>query len=416
MNLSPTPTHEPTFYSFTSPSFTPSFQPMVSSSVSPSLSTYPTSSPSVSAAPFALFTYGESFYTDSDLDIQISVGLTVKRIAQTGSRVTYVDGVQSNISYHAMMDGAGMALLPDGGYAYISNSEVGNNGGGVYGLYFNKDGKITNYKALLTGTSRNCAGGISPWDTWISCEEVKGGQCWQVEPNMDSPNHDSPKVTLLGGTSGGRYESVAVDNTNQDKPIFFVTEDSSDGELRRFEADGNGWNALHVGGQTTYLQFLDGGRFQWTSSLSAGENSASSYYPKTEGITYHNNTLYFVSKVLKRLFILDLKDMTYTSEQTGSSHVGMGDFNSQPDQIIPNDMDKRKYIYFTEDGGNRPGIHVRDREGRYYTMVRAVPDGRYSGDETVGIAFSPDRKRFHFGFQDAGVLMEVTRDDGQPFN
>ena len=134
MNLSPTPTHEPTFYSFTSPSFTPSFQPMVSSSVSPSLSTYPTSSPSVSAAPFALFTYGESFYTDSDLDIQISVGLTVKRIAQTGSRVTYADGVQSNISYHAMMDGAGMALLPDGGYAYISNSEVGNNGGGVYGL------------------------------------------------------------------------------------------------------------------------------------------------------------------------------------------------------------------------------------------------------------------------------------------
>ena len=136
---------------------------------------------------------------------------------------------------------------------------------------------------------------------------------------MDSPNHDSPKVTLLGGTSGGSYESVAVDNTNQDKPIFFVTEDSSDGELRRFEADGNGWNALHVGGQTTYLQFLDGGRFQWTSSLSAGQDSASSYYPNTEGITYHNNTLYFVSKVLMRLFILDLKGMTYTSEQTGSS-------------------------------------------------------------------------------------------------
>jgi hypothetical protein len=49
-------------------------------------------------------------------------------------------------------------------------------------------------------------------------------------------------------------------------------------------------------------------------------------------------------------------------------------------------------------------------------MARGIPGGRYSGDETVGIAFSPDRKKFYFGFQDAGVLMEVTRDDGHKFN
>jgi secreted PhoX family phosphatase len=257
--------------------------------------------------------------------------------------------------------------------------------------------------------------GVSPWNTWVSCEETNIGQCWQVEPNPDSPNHNSPKVTLLGG-DGGNYESVAVDNKNPDKPIFFTTKDHSSGELRRFEADGNGWDALHSGGQTTYLQFLDGNRFQWTTSMWAGQKSASNYYPNAEGIAYHNSTLYFVSKVAKRLYILDLNDMTYTSERTGSSWVGQGSFNSQPDQIIENDMDKRKFIYFTEDGGNAPGVHVRDREGKYYTMVRAVPGGWYSGDETVGIAFSPDRKKFYFGFQDAGVLMEVTRNDGREFN
>jgi len=315
-----------------------------------------------------------------------------------------------------MMDGAGIVPLPDGGYVYMSNSEVPNRRGGVYGLYFNKDGEITNYKALLRGTSRNCGGGISPWHTWISCEEVAGGQCWQVEPDPDSPNHNSPKKTLLGGSGGGSYESVAVDNRNPDKPIFFTTEDVRFGELRRFEAGGNGWDALHVGGRTTYLQFLSGNRFRWTTNLSAGENSAANYYPNAEGIVCHNSTLYFVAKSTRTLFILDLNDMTYTSERTGSNHVGLGSFNSQPDQIIESDLDKRKYIYFTEDGGDSPGVHVRDREGKYYTMVRNIPGGKYRGDETVGIAFSPDRKKFYFGYQDAGLLMEVTRDDGLAFN
>jgi len=367
-------------------------------------------------SPFILFTYGESLYRDIDLDIQISVGLTATQIAQSGSSVSYTNGGQSSRSYHGNMDGAGIAQLPGGGYAYLSNAEKSSGNGGVYGLYFNKDGEIIDYKALLTGTSRNCGGGMSPWNTWISCEEVGSGQCWQVEPDPNKPNHNSPKATLLGGPSGGAYETVAVDNTNENKPIFFTTEDKSNGELRRFEADGNDWDALHVGGQTTYLQFLSGNRFQWTLNIEDGKSSAWNHYPNAEGIIYHNSTLYFVAKVTRTLFILDLNDMTYTSERTGSSWVGQGAFNSQPDQIIESDLDKRKYIYFTEDGGNAPGVHVRDREGNYYTMVRGVPGGRYSGDETVGIAFSPDRRKFYFGFQDAGVLMEVTRNDGHAFN
>ncbi|KAL7495642.1 hypothetical protein ACHAWT_005693 [Skeletonema menzelii] len=410
---SPEPTISPTMTNMPSSNPTRSASPSSIPSVSYPPTSYPSAFPS--AAPFTLFTYGESLYTDPNLGIQISDGLTAKLIARSKSRVTFANGGRSSSVYHMYMDGAGVTTLPDGGYVYVSNSEDDNGKAGVHGLYFNKDGEITDYKILLSGTTWNCGGGLSPWNTWVSCEEQDGGQCWQVEPDPNKPNHNAPQVTLLGG-NGGNYESVAVDNTYTDKPVFFTTEDNSSGELRRFEADGNGWDALHVGGQTTYLQFLDGNRFQWTTSLSAGRNSAARYYPNLEGIAYHNSTLYFVSKVTKRLYILNLTDKTYTSERTGSSWVGQGAFNSQPDQIIGNDMDKRKFIYFTEDGGKGPGVHVRDRQGRYYTMVRGVPGGRYSGDETVGIAFSPDRKKFYFGFQDAGVLIEVTRNDGQVFN
>ena len=256
---------------------------------------------------------------------------------------------------------------------------------------------------------------MTPWNTWISCEETDDGQCWQIDPNPKSLYHETPQRTLLGSPYGGNYESVAVDNTNAHNPVFFTTEDNARGELRRFIADGNGWNSLHEGGQKSYLEFLPGNRFRWTSSWSAGQDSAARYYPNSEGIAFHNSTLYFVSKTMHTIFMLNMNSMTYTSERTGSNWRGQGNFNAQPDQIIKM-TDDRKFVYFTEDGGSSPGAHARDSDGKYYTLFRVIPGGRYSGDETVGIAFSPDRKRFYCGYQENGVLLEVTREDGQMFN
>mmetsp|Transcript_6494 Transcript_6494/g.10901 ORF Transcript_6494/g.10901 Transcript_6494/m.10901 type:complete len:97 (-) Transcript_6494:1371-1661(-) len=76
----------------------------------------------------------------------------------------------------------------------------------------------------------------------------------------------------------------------------------------------------------------------------------------------------------------------------------------------------RKFLFFTEDGGDSPGVYVRfSGDEMYSTMFQGIPGGRYSDDETVGIALSPDNLRFYAGFQDAGVILEFTRDDGLPF-
>ena len=43
-----------------------------------------------------------------------------------------------------------------------------------------------------------------------------------------------------------------------------------------------------------------------------------------------------------------------------------------------------------------PGVYVRDKRSGVYTAL-FESDGTYVGDETVGVALSPDRRRFYAG-------------------
>ena len=166
---------------------------------------------------------GFSLVRNNDLNLRVNAGLEVTRIARKKRRVLFSNGEKSDIDYHEWMDGAGVIPLKDGGYVYVSNSENDAGTGGVWGLYFNKKDEIVDFKKLLGGTTWNCSGGVSPWKTWISCEETSSGQCHEVDPDPSSDNHDNPTETLLGG-DGGQYEAVAVDD-REDEPVFFVTED-----------------------------------------------------------------------------------------------------------------------------------------------------------------------------------------------
>ena len=90
---------------------------------------------------------------------------------------------------------------------------------------------------------------------------------------------------------------------------------------------------MHQGGTTTYLHILDE-LTEWTTNEEDARSSATSYYRISEGIVYHNGLLYFAAEETATLFILDLENMTYEKEQTGSQFEGKGGFNAQPDQIV----------------------------------------------------------------------------------
>jgi len=85
--------------------------------------------------------------------ISVSKGIIVRMLAKADTKVP-----KSDLKFHSMPDGATIIPLDDG-YVYVSNSEVDDGKGGVYGVYFNHDGDIVDYKQLLSGTTRNCSGG-----------------------------------------------------------------------------------------------------------------------------------------------------------------------------------------------------------------------------------------------------------------
>eukprot|EP00985_Skeletonema_marinoi_P005302 scaffold2286_cov140-Skeletonema_marinoi.AAC.2 len=378
---------------------------MPSPSIPPSLQ-----SVAPSNAPTKQFLPGELLLTNEQLGIELSSGLEAKLIASSGKKLTLVDDKESFLSFHSRFDGAGVIDLGERGYVYVSNSEE--TYVGVYGLQFNLAGEIVDYKTLLSNTKRNCGGGLTPHNTWISCEEVKQGQCWQVSADPNSSNYLHAQKTMIGGSRGGRFESVATDSRIKQSPVYFVTEDSTFGAMRRFQANSTGWHSLHAGGDMSYLQIIDDKFFEWTKNLNAARKSAYAHYQNSEGISFNNGTLYFTTKSTQKLFVLDLESSTYKLETTGLDFHGKGSFNAMPDQVIKGD---KRFLYFTESGGKTPGVYVRDmRTGKYMTIFEAG-DERYLNDETVGVAFSPGRHRMYAGYQMSGVLFEFRRTDNLPF-
>ena len=269
------------------------------------------------------------------------------------------------------------------------------------------------YKMVLTNTDMNCNGGRTPWNAWISCEEDfdrADGKAWQVDPL----GLREPQVITLG-SEGGIFEAFGFDVRDDANPHFFLTEDDYHGALQRFTPHSTNqtdpWTILLGSGTIEYLVLIPSqennnvGAYTWVSNKEQAQENAGLYYPNSEGMEVMGQYLFFVCKKHKHIFELDLDSMTYRRRSTRN-----GLFDGEPDQVKKFTTEDGPMLFFTEDGGEKAGIHAMNSSG-IFTLL----EGSNYGPETTGICFSPDGTRMYFAFQEDGFLFEVQRIDGQSF-
>lgn len=362
----------------------------------------------------------------------LSQGLSAKLIATKSEQVSLYPTGKSAQTFHTAPDGAAVFADEDtGGWIYVSNSE--STPGGVGAIVFDSSGNVIDYKRLVEGdTNRNCGGGKTYWNTWLTCEEKSGGQVYEVDPwGRRSP---TSRMTRVGGT-GGSYESAAYYRPDLYHPTFYVTTDASNGPLLRYTPDPNvvanavetrDYSQMLHGSETdnAVLEYLllypdpsnaNVGTFSWTTSRSQAESNASRNYPTSEGIDIRDGMLYFTCKEPQRLFILDLEALTYKRSSTRT-----GAFENQPDQLARLVNNDDGIVYFCEDAGSGSGVHGRDLHGNFYTIL-IDDENAQSGygsvyGETTGLAFSPDQMHMYVAYQSPGKIFDITRTDGLPFN
>ncbi len=160
-------------------------------------------------------------------------------------------------------DGTGAFRLRGGGTALVNNHEIGDPlasaefpvphldglvydsgmAGGCTVVQTSRDGSRIREYVGLAGTSTNCAGGVTPWGTWLTCEETDTragedgatkdhGYVFEVDPYDRAANRDPQPIKALGRFD---HEAAAVDPRTGD---IYLTEDASrpNGLLYRWEA------------------------------------------------------------------------------------------------------------------------------------------------------------------------------------
>ncbi|MEU8914141.1 alkaline phosphatase PhoX [Streptomyces nigrescens] len=413
---------------------------------------------------------------DPDGILALPAGFSYKIITRTGE--TTLDSGESTPSNH---DGTGTFQGPRGTTLLVNNHELKGPradwphpvplaeglvydpaaSGGCTVVEVAKDGTPVGEWVGIAGTSTNCAGGTTPWGTWLTGEETEDkagehgmtkdhGYVFEVDPHDRRAGRDPKPLKALGRYA---HEAVVVDPK---RGHLYLTEDASDpnglfyrwtpphgfrhgrGQLRSLAGD--------AGVLEAFKCFDSGGRF--VDDLSRATKAGTVYgvdwvevadrdarkvsvrkqfkdgevtrARKLEGLWWADGGAYVVSSYARdespvqhdgQVWFYDPRRRTLTLKVL----LGVNPDPSKDGALDgPDNITVSPYggLIIAEDGEGVQHLFGATDDGRTYPIARnelnigTAAEPEFS--EFTGPVFSPDGRTLFANIQEPGIMLAIT--------